>query len=377
MLCVTKTENSLPDVAELYRAMKAEMTPTEWRTFEATLGMFLAEGVAKQLKAVGSCSTSTVSRLLAQLSTQKLEIARIRFQSEALRKEYNRLRGKKPWLVIRVDLTSIEKTGKALPYTRTYNKVFGIHLVVIHVSIGKLSFPMGHAIYDPAGDETPLQLAMKLIQRFHPYLWGDMPQFLVMDSGFYSADAVDLLRWWGFEHVSVGGRSNLRLADGRQLKDAKRGECVELDGLPGMPLYVSWVELPRNSKMKRFYVLDTKSGTARTLTNRHKRRWLIESFFKSAKYDFGLKETRLRSETGIKNWLFLVWLSSSLALYQQFMAGMTETKRPAWRLTLAASGEAIRRHLMPHVVRLVLLGKLYSLEVEKSMCQTQEIAGAA
>ena len=48
--------------------------------------------------------------------------------------------------------------------------MFGIHLVVIHVSIGKLSFPMGHAIYDPAQEHTPIQLALKLIRRFHPYL---------------------------------------------------------------------------------------------------------------------------------------------------------------------------------------------------------------
>ena len=101
-----------------------------------------------------------------------------------------------------------------------------------------------------------------------------------------------------------------------------------------MPLYVSWVDLPRNDEMKRFYVLDTQPGTARTLTRRHKRRWLIESFFKSAKHDFGLKETRLRTETGIDNWIFLVWLSIALALYQQFRAGMTGGQRPAWCLTL-------------------------------------------
>lgn len=374
---MTKTKSSLPDVQELYRAMKAEMTRTEWRTFEATLGMFLAEGQPKQLGAVGICSTSTVSRLLAQLSTGKLEEARIRFQTAALRREYRRLRGKKPWLVIRVDLTSIEKTGKSLPYTRTYNRVFGIHLVVIHVSIGKLSFPMGCAIYDPAKDETPIQLAMKLIQQFHPYLWGDMPQFLVMDSGFYSADAMDLLRWWGFEHVSIGGRADLLLSDGRHLRDAQRGEGVELAGLPGMPLYVSWVELPRDGKMKRFYVLDTKPGTARTLTRRHKRRWLIESFFKSAKYDFGLKETRLRSETGIKNWLFLVWLSISLALYQQFMAGMTEAKRPAWKLTLAESGEEMRLYLIPHVVRWKLLFGLHRLDAMETLFQARKKLEAA
>ena len=367
---MTKTRNLLPDVAELYRTMSAEMTPTEWRTFEGTLSMFLKEGTRKQLKNVEICSKSTVSRFLNTISTEKLERARLCFQMEALRREFNRLRGKKPWLVIRVDLTSIEKTGQKLPFTRTYNGVFGLHLVVIHVSIGKLSFPMGHAIYDPAKEESPIQLALRLIKRFHPYLWGDLPQFLVMDSGFYSADALDLLRWWGFEHISIGGRSNLRLADGRPLSAAQRGERVELEGLPGLFLYVSWVELPRAGKMKRFYVLDTKPGTARTLAKRHKRRWLIESFFKSAKHDFGLKEARLRTETGLQNWIFLVWLSISLALYQQFQAGMTTGKRPAWRVSLAASGQAVRFYLMPHIVRHGLCAELLHLEAEQLLSQS-------
>ncbi|WP_415786086.1 hypothetical protein, partial [Deinococcus saxicola] len=29
-------------------------------------------------------------------------------------------------MVIRVDLTSVEKTGQKLPYVRTYNKVHGL-----------------------------------------------------------------------------------------------------------------------------------------------------------------------------------------------------------------------------------------------------------
>ncbi|GGI92964.1 transposase [Deinococcus wulumuqiensis] len=301
----------------------------------------------------------------------------MRFQMEALRAAYHRLRGQKPWLVIRVDLTSIEKTGKSLPYTRTYNGVFGIHLVVLHVSIGKLSFPMGHAIYDPAHDETPIQLALKLIRRFHPYFWGDLPQFLVMDSGFYSADAMDLLRWWGFKHVSIGGRSNLLLSDGRRLKEARRGERIELSGLPGLPLYVSWVELPHDGKIKRFYVLDTQPGEARTLTRRHKRRWLIESFFKSAKHDFGLKETRLRTETGIENWLFLVWLSIGLALYTQFKAGMTQGQRPAWRLTLGEAAEEVRLTLMPHVIRHLLLAALSRLDAAELTLLSEKTRQAA
>lgn len=332
--------------------------------------MFLSSKTPKHLKNVEMCSKSTVSRLLNTVDTEQAERQRLRFQTEQLRKEYHRLRGQKPWMVIRLDLTSIQKTGHGLPFTRTFNGVFGLHLVVIHVSIGKLSFPMGHLIYDPATEDTPIQLALKLIKRVHPYLWGDLPQFLVMDSGFYSADALDLLRWWGFEHISIGGRSNLRLADGRQLKEAKRGERVELEGLPGLPLYTSWVELPRDGKKKRFYVLDTQPGTARTLTRRHKRRWLIESFFKSAKHDFGLKETRLRTETGIKNWIFLVWLSISLALYRQFHEGMTAGKRPAWKLTLEEAGHDVMLHLMPNIARfghLVALRRLDALEMSFRM----------
>ncbi|WP_353542751.1 hypothetical protein, partial [Deinococcus xinjiangensis] len=68
---MTKTRNLLPDVAELYRTMSAEMTPTEWRTFEGTLSMFLKEGTRKQLKNVEICSKSTVSRFLNTISTEK------------------------------------------------------------------------------------------------------------------------------------------------------------------------------------------------------------------------------------------------------------------------------------------------------------------
>lgn len=311
---MTKTIQALPDVETLYSAFKTECTPTQWRTWEGTLGLSLTAETAKHLKNGLGVSASTVSRLLNHFGgVKQLEQHRKRFQVEALRRHARHLREEKPCMVIRIDLTSIAKTGQQLPYLRIYNGVHGIHLVVIHVSIGKLSFPMGHLIYDPDREGTPIQLALRLIQRVHPYGWGDLPQFVVMDSSFYSADALDLLRWWGFEHISFGVKRNLRLRDGRRLGDAERGEAVELDTLPGVTLYTSWIELPRQGGKKQFYVLDTQPGTARTLTARHKRRWVIESFFKSAKHDFGLNETRLQPRTGIANWLFLPRLELELA----------------------------------------------------------------
>ena len=189
-----------------------------------------------------------------------------------------------------------------------------------------------------------------MIKRLHPYLWGDFQQFVVMDAGFYSGEFLDLLRWYGFEHISVGGRGNLKVRDGRALKDVKKGERVELESAPDQPLYVSWVDLPRDGKAKRFFVLDTVPGTSRTLTRRHKRRWLIESFFKSAKHDFGLKETRLRSETGIRNWLLLVMLSTSLALWKQCLEAENDWASPRWNLTLNAAAAEMRDAIVPHHV---------------------------
>lgn len=362
---MTKSIEAVPDALELYRAINMELKPLHRRVYAGLLDLFLSTERRTLLRGVESVSASTVSRCLNTL-TETLKLAQHlwTWQAKCLRKYARTCKGRTPWLVIRVDLTSIEKTGKKLPYLRTVNAVHGIHLVVLHASVGKLSFPMGHEIYDPAHPEvTPIMLAARLIKRLHPFLWGDFQQFVVMDSGFYSGEFLDLLRWWGFEHISVGGRSNLKLRDGRTLNHTRKGEQVELDSAPGRSLFVflvrtdaqqaldrSWVDLPRDGKTKRFFVLDTLPGTARTLTRRHKRRWLIESFFKSAKHDFGLKETRLRTETGIKNWLLLVMLSASLALWRQCLAEQTTWASPRWNLTLQDAAREMRDVLLPQQV---------------------------
>ena len=369
---MNKAIEAFPDVLPLYRAIEGELTPTAWRTWDAAIGSFLNPEQATLLKNMPGISVSTASRHLnSAVALPQCKQHLWRFQVEELCKHAHQIKSSRPWMVIRVDLTSVEKTGKQLPYVRTYNKVHGLHLVVMHVSVGKLSFPMGCEIYDPAHPEvTPIMLALMLIHRLHPYQWGWIKQFVVMDSGFYSADALDRLRYWGFEHISFGGKSNLRLRDGRQLKDVQRGECIELDTLPGVKLYASWVTLPRAGKPKRFYVLDTLPGGGRTLTRRHKRRWLIESFFKSAKYDFGLNEIRLRSETGTHNWLFLVWLSLTLALFMQAKAGMTTGQRPRWVWTLSEAASWVRDLLMPHWTALAAQLQLLRLEFRQTLSQT-------
>lgn len=75
------------------------------------MGLFLSE-VPTHLRNAKMVSSSTLSRLLNQYQqTEQLEAHLWRFQVEALKSHVRRLRGRKPWMVIRVDLTSIAKTG--------------------------------------------------------------------------------------------------------------------------------------------------------------------------------------------------------------------------------------------------------------------------
>ena len=119
---------------------------------------------------------------------------------------------------------------------------------------------------------------------------------------------------------------NRQLADGRQFTELKqRGEQVTLDNLPGQPLWLSWCYVRREEGKRRFYVASTFAAGGAYLARRYRRRWLIESFFKSVKHDFGLKEARLRTHTGIRLWIFLACLAYSFASLARHLSQHTLT----------------------------------------------------
>ena len=116
-----------------------------------------------------------------------------------------------------------------------------------------------------------------------------------------------------------------RLADGRRLDHLKkRGEQVALHDLPEQPLYLSWCDVKRDGAKKRFYVAATFKAGGAYLARCYRQRWLIESFFKSVKHDFGLKEARLRTQVGIRLWIFLACLAFSLASLQRTLSKCTQ-----------------------------------------------------
>jgi hypothetical protein len=316
MVVVNKPQTQLQHSSILIEELKGQIKEEhQVKTFENILALFLSVNLRCILGNLVEKSKSTASRWFNQAKfdetawwrcIQQWQLARLKsFEEHKV--------GRKGYVWVRIDLTSIEKTGKELPFLRVFNGVHGIHLVVLHVSIARLSLPLAFRIYDPKKSHTPIELALELLRDFPAKSFAGWTCYLLVDSGFYSADFIKKAARLGYTNLTIGARDNLILKDGRRLRDCRQGEQVELESYPGKALFVAYIDLPRNNTIKRFYVLCTQKGCAKTLRRRHARRWPIEAFFQSAKYDFGLKETRLRSETGIKRWIMLSFLAYSLA----------------------------------------------------------------
>ena len=232
-------------------------------------------------------------------------------------------RGRRGDIKLKIDLTRIEKTGKQIPFARVFNKLFGIQLVVLHACVEGLSVPLGYHIYQGKGETSIVELALELLTDFSAKRFPARTVVLA-NSGFSSRDFIMGCADLGFTRLLLGMKCDRRLADGRRLDGpTKRGEKVALHDLPQQPLYLSWCDVKRDEGKKRFFVVATFNVGGAYLARCYRKRWLIESFFKSVKHDFGLKEARLRTQTGIRMWLFLACLAFSLASLQRTLSQRT------------------------------------------------------
>jgi len=130
LLGVTQIQKTDPDALILLHALKSHFDAHWWRAFECLLALFLTVSVRTLLGNAQGCSSSTLSRLLNLAPWKDSELWKTlhTWQTTRFRKFHAHRRGRKPTVRVRLDLTSLEKTGKKLPFVRVYNKVFGIHL---------------------------------------------------------------------------------------------------------------------------------------------------------------------------------------------------------------------------------------------------------
>ena len=263
----------------------------EVRVFRALLALFLDCNLRTTLQNVRGFSASTASRFMSCEHAPD-EVFWAELNEWQLKKLYGvPRRGRRGDVVLKLDLTCIEKTGKRIPFARVFNRSYGIQLVVLHVCYGGLSFPLAYRVYRGKGKETPVNLALELLERFPASAWSAKAVVLA-DAGFGSCDFIRGCQDLGFTRLLVGVRCDRRLSDGRKLAQlSKRGERVVLHDLPDQPLYVSWCDVKRAEGKKRFFVVSTFAAGGAYIARRYRQRWLIESFFR-------LHQARLRPERG-------------------------------------------------------------------------------
>ncbi len=287
--------------------------------FRALLALFLDCNLRTTLQNVKGFSASTASRFFACEHAPDA-VFWAEFNEWQLKGLYEvPRRGRRGDVVLKLDLTCIEKTGKCIPFARVFNRSYGIQLVVLHVCFGGLSFPLAYRIYRGKGKETPVDLALELLEKFPASHW--LAKTVVLaDAGFGSREFIQGCQDLGFTRLLVGVRCDRRLSDGRKLTQLKqRGERVVLHDLAEQALWASWCDVKRDEGKKRFYLVSTFAAGGAYLARRYRKRWLIEAFFDSIKHDFGLKEARLRTHTGIRLWIFFACLAYSFASLARFL----------------------------------------------------------
>ncbi len=321
--------------------------------FRALIALFLDCKLRTTLQNIKGMSASTASRFLSCEHAPD-EVFWRELNSWQLKQCY-RLprRGRRGDVVLKLDLTCIEKTGKQIPFARVFNRRYGIQLVVLHACVGGLSFPLGYRVYRGKDKPTTVALALELLAVFPASGWSSQVVVLA-DAGFGSTEFIQSCQALGFKRRLVGIRWNRTLADGRQLSELKqRGEQVVLHDLPDPPLWLSWCDVKREGDKKRFYVASTFPAGGAYLARRYRRRWLIESFFKSIKHDFGLKEARLRTEIGIRLWIFLACLAYSFASLARHLSQQTIT-------LLQAAQNVLERMVDVQLVQLMIACEPFS-----------------
>lgn len=75
--------------------------------------------------------------------------------------------GRKPFLQVIIDLTTLEKAGKFPEYSHlisVYNSHRGLHLVVLYLVIGRWRIPWDFRVWRGKGTPSPAQLGLKLVR---------------------------------------------------------------------------------------------------------------------------------------------------------------------------------------------------------------------
>jgi hypothetical protein len=291
--------------------------PTAYQrdSLQALLGLFL-EANGRPLPQYSKIkSPSAQSRFLNQYDwPTRAAIRQVRGQILQQLLRYQP-KGRRPWVQVIVDLTSLEKYGKFKAFEHlihVLNGKRGLHVVILYLSVGPWRCPWGFRVWRGQGSPSPTRLALRLMDTLPRSLTRAYRVMVLADTGFGSIDFLKGIRQRRLAAL-VGVRGDRCLADGRQLRHlCHQGQQVYLKEIP-FPVTVAWFYLKRDGRLQRRFVLSTRPLKRSTLIWWGKRRWSIEGFFKTIKHRFGLHRFGQGTLLGVYRWLVLCMVAFLLA----------------------------------------------------------------
>lgn len=357
-----------------------ELMPTSYQkdNLEAMLGLFLEAQGHPLPEHCQTKSPSALSRFLNinPWSTRDMIRTVRNHVVETVLKVFSECgKGRKPFLQVIIDLTTLEKRGKFKDFEdliSVYNGKRGLHLVVVYLVVANWRIPWSFRIWRGKGTLSPAQLGLKLVRRLPKSLTEHFQVMILADTAFGSVEFLHGIRKLKY-HAITGVAINRKLIDGRVLRHLhKQGQQVRLVGLK-LTVTVCWYYLKRDKgKLEKRFVLSTRPLKASTIKWWGKRRWQIEGWFKTAKHRFGLHRFGQGTLLGMYRWLLLSLIAYILAHWAYLSTNTTDL--PDWGEAAQIALEFIFPQilvslLLLHIERLIPLALSCGFDIHVSRCK--------
>jgi len=155
--------------------------------------------------------------------------------------------------------------------------------------------------------------------------------------------------------------SNSGNTDIQVIKELLKYALTEFDRM----VTASWFYLERNGKLEKRFVISTRVLKGSTITWWGRRRWAIEGFFKTAKYQFGLASFGQQTLLGVYRWLILSFISFLLTHW--VYVSLRRANLPDWK---EAALLTLQQLLPKTAVNLLLI----ELESKRDLLASQGLA---
>ena len=142
-------------------------SPHQRANFRTLLSLFLRGNGQPYLRHSHGKSASALSRFLNHYDYSSSSLIRLSRATavNSLLAHVQQRRGRRPKLLVMIDLTTLEKTGRfaQLGLVRMLHKKRGLHVVVLYLQVGRLRMPWGMRVWRGKGTASVSVLGLRLL----------------------------------------------------------------------------------------------------------------------------------------------------------------------------------------------------------------------